>query len=240
MAWTAPRTWVTGELVTAAIGNVHWRDNFNAGIPVSQGKIVIGDSASSGPLLLASAISSSMALISDSACNAGARWRWSNPVVLAACSASTGFVNSGTENTLFSYVIPACTIAASGALKWCANITGLNNTGAAQSWTFTACLGGSATVAYAITEDSNAASRLFNLEVDLWPRKQSSASQYQRLYHRSILHGATSGSFRTYQNEQSASMTGAQTFAFTAKMSGVAATMDIKVLHSKIEYIDEA
>lgn len=27
MAWSAPRTWVTGELVTAAIGNAHWRDN---------------------------------------------------------------------------------------------------------------------------------------------------------------------------------------------------------------------
>lgn len=27
MAWTAPRTWVAGEIVTAAIGNQHWRDN---------------------------------------------------------------------------------------------------------------------------------------------------------------------------------------------------------------------
>ena len=27
MAWTAPRTWVAGELVTAALGNTHWRDN---------------------------------------------------------------------------------------------------------------------------------------------------------------------------------------------------------------------
>jgi hypothetical protein len=30
MAWTAPRTYVAGELMTAAIGNVHWRDNLNA------------------------------------------------------------------------------------------------------------------------------------------------------------------------------------------------------------------
>jgi hypothetical protein len=30
MAWTAPRTWVTGELVTAAMGNAHWRDNLVA------------------------------------------------------------------------------------------------------------------------------------------------------------------------------------------------------------------
>jgi len=26
-SWTAPRTWTTGELVTATIGNTHWRDN---------------------------------------------------------------------------------------------------------------------------------------------------------------------------------------------------------------------
>lgn len=37
MAWTLPRTWVTGELVTASIGNLHWRDNLLAlGTPFSQ------------------------------------------------------------------------------------------------------------------------------------------------------------------------------------------------------------
>lgn len=30
MAWTTPRTWTDGELVTAAIMNPHVRDNFNA------------------------------------------------------------------------------------------------------------------------------------------------------------------------------------------------------------------
>lgn len=30
MAWTTPRTWVAGEVVTAAIMNVHIRDNLNA------------------------------------------------------------------------------------------------------------------------------------------------------------------------------------------------------------------
>lgn len=30
MAWTAPRTWVAGETVTAAIMNTHVRDNFKA------------------------------------------------------------------------------------------------------------------------------------------------------------------------------------------------------------------
>lgn len=30
MSWTAPRTWTTGELVTASIGDTHWRDNLRA------------------------------------------------------------------------------------------------------------------------------------------------------------------------------------------------------------------
>lgn len=30
MAWTTPRTWVSSEVVTASIGNAHWRDNLNA------------------------------------------------------------------------------------------------------------------------------------------------------------------------------------------------------------------
>ena len=30
MTWTTPRTWTTGETVTAAIMNAHVRDNFNA------------------------------------------------------------------------------------------------------------------------------------------------------------------------------------------------------------------
>lgn len=32
-SWTTPRTWTTGELVTASIGNTHWRDNFNETAP---------------------------------------------------------------------------------------------------------------------------------------------------------------------------------------------------------------
>lgn len=30
MAWTAPKTWIAGELATAVLGNLHWRDNLNA------------------------------------------------------------------------------------------------------------------------------------------------------------------------------------------------------------------
>ena len=34
MAWSTPRTWSTGELVTAAIMNAHVRDNLNAAFPL--------------------------------------------------------------------------------------------------------------------------------------------------------------------------------------------------------------
>jgi hypothetical protein len=43
MVWTPPRTWATGELVTASIANTHWRDEFLA---LSQARgflFVIGD-----------------------------------------------------------------------------------------------------------------------------------------------------------------------------------------------------
>ncbi len=42
MAWTTPRTWVTGELVTAAMLNAHVRDNFNV---VREGGLAIANQA---------------------------------------------------------------------------------------------------------------------------------------------------------------------------------------------------
>ena len=50
MAWTDPRTWVTGEVVTASLMNTHVRDNLNMTAPhivTTAGDIVYatGDSA---------------------------------------------------------------------------------------------------------------------------------------------------------------------------------------------------
>lgn len=52
MAWTAPRTWVAGELVTAAIGNTHWRDNF---IELRAGGIAIALQAANDVIYASSA-----------------------------------------------------------------------------------------------------------------------------------------------------------------------------------------
>ncbi len=46
MAWTAPRTWVSGEIVTASLGNTHWRDNLRYlkgldGVPTIESGLII-------------------------------------------------------------------------------------------------------------------------------------------------------------------------------------------------------
>ena len=50
MAWTAPRTWVTGETVTAALMNAHIKDNFletSAATVTTAGDIAFADAANS-------------------------------------------------------------------------------------------------------------------------------------------------------------------------------------------------
>ena len=48
MAWTTPRTWVTGEIVTAAVMDTHVRDNLNVTAPAvmtTQGDIIYASGA---------------------------------------------------------------------------------------------------------------------------------------------------------------------------------------------------
>jgi len=48
MAWTSPRTWVLGEIITASVMNTHIRDNFNATEPAivtTDGDIVVATAA---------------------------------------------------------------------------------------------------------------------------------------------------------------------------------------------------
>lgn len=40
-AWTTPRTWVSGELVTASMMNTHVRDNLNYLFSVSSGADIL-------------------------------------------------------------------------------------------------------------------------------------------------------------------------------------------------------
>lgn len=50
-AWTSPRTWVTGEVVTASVMNTHVRDNlaYLKDSPTFDGSIIISGTAASSP-----------------------------------------------------------------------------------------------------------------------------------------------------------------------------------------------
>lgn len=52
-SWTVPRTWVAGELITASIGNVQWRDNeaYLKDSPTFDGSVIVTSNLSAGTLL---------------------------------------------------------------------------------------------------------------------------------------------------------------------------------------------
>ena len=79
MAFTAPRTWVSGETVTAALMNTHVRDNFNMTAPAvvtTKGDLVAATAANTITRL---AIGSDGAmLVADSAATPGVRWSNTN------------------------------------------------------------------------------------------------------------------------------------------------------------------
>ena len=74
-SWTAPRTWVVGEVVTAAIGNTHWRDNFNQTAPAlvtTKGDLFVATAANTGARLGVGA--NGLALIADSTTATGLKY----------------------------------------------------------------------------------------------------------------------------------------------------------------------
>lgn len=101
MGWTDPRTWTAGELVTAAIGNAHWRDNLKevAHTPGTQDvttseattSTTYTDLTTSGPAVTATIGPSGIALV----------------IVSARMS------NTGSNTTAMSYAVSgASTVAA--------------------------------------------------------------------------------------------------------------------------------
>ena len=84
MAWTTPRTWVTGELVTAAILNTYVRDNQDA---LDDGRLAIASQAA-GDIVYASS-STALARVAIGTANkvltsSGSAPQWSTQVVNAA------------------------------------------------------------------------------------------------------------------------------------------------------------
>lgn len=98
MAWSSPRTWTTGELVTAAIMNTHVRDNFNQTAPAlvtTKGDLVIATAANALARFPVSANNDSYP-VADSAASTG--WNWSQRAD-AGNNVSATLQNSDNTNT---------------------------------------------------------------------------------------------------------------------------------------------
>ena len=81
MAWTAPRTWVTGEVITASIGNTHWRDNFletGPALVTTKGDVLIAAGANN--LNRMGVGSNQQYLVADSAQTEGIKWDNRSPL----------------------------------------------------------------------------------------------------------------------------------------------------------------
>lgn len=75
MAWTSPRTWVSGEQLTAALLNTHVRDNLNETAPAkvtTKGDIVAATAANTIARVAVGA--NGAVLVADSAATPGLRW----------------------------------------------------------------------------------------------------------------------------------------------------------------------
>lgn len=95
MAWTTPRTWVHGELVTATIGNTHWRDNLNE---LRAGGIAIASQATND-LIYASSATQLARLANGSSgqlllATGGAAPSWTSMLLLSAGAGTGTFGNA--------------------------------------------------------------------------------------------------------------------------------------------------
>src|SRR3990167_2936372 len=91
MAWTPPRTWVSGETVTAALMNTHVRDNFNMTAPAvvtTKGDLVAATAANT-ITRLAVGVNGNI-LVADSAATPGVRWSNTSKTASAGTGISIG------------------------------------------------------------------------------------------------------------------------------------------------------
>src|SRR3990167_11504218 len=97
MAWTSPRTWVTGETVTAALLNTHVRDNLNALMVVTtKGDIAVATAAQTLTRLAVGADGD--VLVADSAATPGVRWSSTAKVAAAASLIMVNLAGTMTAN----------------------------------------------------------------------------------------------------------------------------------------------
>ena len=97
MAWTSPRTWVTGETVTSSLLNTHVRDNLNALMVVTtKGDIAVATAAQTLTRLAVGADGD--VLVSDSVATPGVRWSSTAKTAAAASLVMVNLAGTMTAN----------------------------------------------------------------------------------------------------------------------------------------------
>jgi hypothetical protein len=113
-AWTLPRTWTAGELVTAAIGNSAWRDNL---MYLKDSPVFDGTPTSTGVMTFTAAPVFSSATASQAVFTNGSKALVSNAIT------GTGNVVMSASPTLTGTIIAAA-LTASGAITGNGGFTG--------------------------------------------------------------------------------------------------------------------
>jgi len=109
MGWTTPRTWVAGELLTAALLNTHLRDNDAA---IRAGGIAIASQAALDLITGGSATglartAAGTALQYPRLNAAGTAWEFAGTPMLSYAATLANCQNSVAETDIFSFTIPA-------------------------------------------------------------------------------------------------------------------------------------
>ncbi len=125
MAWTAPRTWVTGEQVTAALLNTHLKDNMletASAVVANAGEYVVADAANS--LVVRKAVTDVVATSEATTSTSYANLPTAGPSVSTVATLTEALVivtarietDTGGSNGFMSFAISgATTVAANDA-----------------------------------------------------------------------------------------------------------------------------
>ncbi len=179
MAWTAPRTWVTGETVTAALMNAHISDNFletSAATVTTAGDIAFADAANSMGSRVAHPGDSGSFLVSTT--SSGLAWR----LPVKAANWDTGVTThngGGFDDTVYGSVIgtvgggddtlpdATATTGTDALVIVGCQLTDNSNAGADTSMTYS--VSGATTIAAgdtrAVTGEASAANDKFHLSL---------------------------------------------------------------------------
>lgn len=134
MAWTAPRTWVTSEVVSATIMNAHVRDNLLETAPAkasAKGDLFAATGANAISRLAIG--TNGYSLVPNSSCNVGVMWssmftnNTTTGCLRTVVTSDVGFVHNGTDYAAGASTVSSIIWANSGYGAWLRYIEFPNN-----------------------------------------------------------------------------------------------------------------